>query len=157
MDLIPGRTNRLTLAADRAGRFRGTCAEFCGSAHAKMAFDVVAMPPEAFRAWLAAEAAPSPGVDAPMGAPGRDAFLANGCGACHTVRGTPAAGTVGPDLSHLGARASLAAGTLPRNPETIARFIAAPAAVKPGAAMPAYGMLPPQELAGIAAWLDGLE
>lgn len=153
MDLIPGRTNRLTLAADRPGRFRGACAEFCGTAHAQMAFDVVAMEPDAFRAWLAAEAAPSPGVDAP----GREAFLANGCGACHAVRGTPAGGTIGPDLSHLGGRASLAAGTLPRSPETIARFIAAPGAVKPGAAMPAYGMLPRDELAGIAAWLDGLE
>jgi cytochrome c oxidase subunit 2 len=153
MDLIPGRTNRLTLTADRPGIFRGVCAEFCGSAHALMAFDVVAMPPADFRAWLAAQAAPSPGLDAP----GRGAFLANGCGACHTVRGTQAVGTIGPTLSHLGSRASIAAGTLPRSAENIARFIADPGAVKPGAAMPAYDMLPPAERAAIAAWLDGLE
>jgi cytochrome c oxidase subunit 2 len=153
MDLIPGRTNRLLLTADRPGSWRGACAEFCGSSHALMAFDVAADPPESFDAWLAAEAAPSPGADAP----GRDAFLAEGCGACHTVRGTEADGRVGPDLSHVGSRLTIGAGTLPRSPETLARFITDPAAVKPGAGMPAYEMLAPARIDEIARWLEGLK
>jgi cytochrome c oxidase subunit 2 len=152
MDMIPGRSNRLSLIADGPGEFRGACAEYCGTSHALMAFTGVAMEPSAFDDWLAFQAAPSPGVDAP----GREAFLANGCGACHTVRGTSARGEIGPDLSHVGSRPTIGAGTLPTTPETIARFISAPEAVKPGALMPAYGMLPPEELAAIATWLAGL-
>jgi cytochrome c oxidase subunit II len=154
MDLIPGRTNRLTLQADAPGRFRGVCAEFCGSAHARMAFAVEAMARPDFDAWLAAEAGASPGAEA---AEGRELFLANGCGACHTVRGTPARGTIGPDLSHVGGRTTLAAGTLAVTRDAIADFVAVPEAFKPGAAMPAYGMLPEAELQALAGWLEGLE
>jgi cytochrome c oxidase subunit 2 len=107
----------------------------------------------AFDGWLVAEAAPSPGIDAP----GREAFLAEGCGACHTVRGTEADGLVGPDLSHVGSRATIGAGTMPRNTATIARFIAEPSEMKPGARMPGYDMLDPARIATIAAWLEGLE
>lgn len=152
MDMIPGRTNRLLVEADAPGRWTGACAEYCGTAHALMRLEVAAESPEAFAAWLAAEAAPSPGA----AAPGAEAFLAEGCGACHTVRGTAATGRVGPDLSHLGARPRIAAGTLPRSPETLARFIADPAAMKPGARMPGYAMLDPARLALIAGWLEGL-
>ncbi|TPE51663.1 cytochrome c oxidase subunit II [Amaricoccus solimangrovi] len=154
MDMIPGRVNRLTVTAERAGVFEGACAEYCGTSHALMRLVAVAEEPEAFRAWLAAEAAPSPGVAAHP--EGRDAFVAEGCGACHTVRGTEADGRVGPDLSHLGARRSLGADTLPLSEAAIARFIADPAAVKPGALMPAYDMLPDTRRAAIAAWLGGL-
>jgi cytochrome c oxidase subunit 2 len=152
MDMIPGRTNRLLLEADRPGTWRGACAEYCGTSHALMTLGATAHDPPAFDAWLTAEAAPSPGV----GAPGREAFLAEGCGACHTVRGTDADGRVGPDLSHLGSRATIGAGALPRNPDTIARFIADPSEVKPGARMPGYAMLDPARIALIAAWLEGL-
>ena len=153
MDMIPGRTNRLLLEADQPGNWRGACAEFCGTSHALMAFEVTAEPPAAFEAWLAAEAAPSPAA----AAPGRNAFLAEGCGACHTVRGTEAEGRVGPDLSHVGSRPTIGAGTLPRSPATLARFIAHPAEVKPGARMPAFDMLPPERVEAIAAWLEGLK
>lgn len=153
MDVIPGRTNRLLLEADRPGTWEGACTEYCGSSHALMRLRATAEAEAAFAAFLAAEAAPSAGV----GGPGRAAFLAQGCGACHTVRGTEAEGRVGPDLSHLGARATLGAGALPRSAASIARFIADPAAVKPGATMPAYGMLAPEELAAIAGWLEGLK
>lgn len=153
MDMIPGRTNRLLVEADAPGRWRGACAEYCGTSHALMRLEAIAETPEAFGAWLAAEAAPSPGVSRP----GAEAFLAEGCGACHTVRGTPAEGRVGPDLSHLGARPSIAAGTLARSPETLARFIAEPDAVKPGSLMPGYPMLAPDRIALIAGWLEGLK
>ncbi|MDN2564880.1 cytochrome c oxidase subunit II [Aquibium sp. A9E412] len=153
MDMIPGRTNRFSLQATRAGTFRGPCTEFCGPSHALMAFAAVAMDEEAFAGWLEREAGPAVRTEGP----GLDAFLANGCGACHTIRGTPADGTIGPDLTHLGARKTLAAGALPNTEAAIARFVAAPEAVKPGARMPAFGMLPEREIAAIAAYLAGLE
>src|SRR5690606_16974057 len=108
MDMIPGRTNRLSLQATKPGTYRGACAEYCGTSHALMAFSAVAMEPRSFRDWLAAREAPSGAVEQAGG----EAFLQYGCGACHTVAGTPATGTLGPDLSHLGSRDTLAAGIL---------------------------------------------
>jgi cytochrome c oxidase subunit 2 len=153
MDMIPGRANRLTLKAAKAGTYRGPCTEFCGTSHALMAFSVVVMEPDDFRAWLADQAETSPGVEAS----GQDVFIASGCPACHTVAGTEAVGTVGPDLSHLGSRETLAAGILPVSTETIASFISDPDVIKPGSQMPPFRMLPEADIAAIAAWLEGLE
>lgn len=157
LDMIPGRENRLTLTPTRTGVYRGQCAEYCGEAHAQMAFPVVVMEPEAFRAWLARQAQPaSPPSDARRRR-GLDLFLSNGCGACHAIRGTRAEGRVGPDLTHFGSRLSIAAEALPMGVEEARRWIAAPEAVKPGARMPAYGMLPQEELTLIAEYLVGLK
>jgi cytochrome c oxidase subunit 2 len=73
------------------------------------------------------------------------------------VRGTPARGTVGPDLTHVGGRLSLAAGTLPNDAATFSRWIAVTHEIKPGAQMPAFGMLPSQELDVLAAYLEALQ
>lgn len=153
MDLIPGRTTRLALEPERPGVYRGVCAEFCGPSHTLMAFAVVVMEPGAFAKWLRREAAPAVAA----GSDGSELFLAHGCGACHTVRGTEAAGTVGPDLTHLGGRRSIAAGILENTQANRGRFIVDPAGVKPGVEMPAYGMLPAAEVAAIAEWLGRLE
>lgn len=150
MDLIPGRTNRLTLRAERPGIYRGACAEFCGTSHALMAFDVVVLEREAFAAWLAQEAA---GARATQG----DAFIGNGCGACHTIRGTAANGLIGPDLTHFGSRRSLGAGTLPNSRENLMRFITETEAVKPGVRMPSFRALPPADVAAIADYLGSLK
>jgi cytochrome c oxidase subunit 2 len=152
MDMIPGRENRLSLIAEKTGVFRGACAEFCGTSHAFMALTAVAMEPDAFDAWLVAEAEASIDVEGD----GSELFLRHGCGACHRVAGTDAVGAVGPDLSHLGSRRMLAAGIIANTEDNIAGFIANPAAIKPGAAMPAFAMLPPQDIRAIAAWLKGL-
>ena len=152
MDMIPGRTNRLSLQATEAGTFRGPCTEFCGTSHALMAFAAIAMPRGDFDRWLAERASPSPGAAGEGAAP----FLRQGCGACHRVDGTEAQGAIGPDLSHVGSRETIGAGILPNGEATLARFIADPDAVKPGALMPAYDMLPPDEIAAIAAYLRGL-
>ena len=121
MDLVPGRRNRLTIQADREGVYRGQCAEFCGTQHALMALHVVAVTPAAFESWLAREATPArpPSTDALMR--GLAAFLAHGCGGCHTIRGSAALGRLGPDLTHAGSRRTLAAGTLDNSPEHMAR------------------------------------
>ncbi|MET0270808.1 MAG: cytochrome c oxidase subunit II [Sphingomonas sp.] len=156
MDMIPGRANRLVVRAEKAGRYRGQCAEFCGLSHALMAFDVVAMPPAAFDAWLATQAAlpPRPGASA---RPGMAAFARHGCGACHAIRGTPHDAAIGPDLTRFGARATVAAGILPNTAGNAARFIRNAPAIKPGARMPAYPAMPPADAAAIARYLVALK
>jgi len=157
VDMIPGRSNTLVLQARRAGTFRGACAEYCGASHAQMRLLVVAMPAPEFDRWLRRQAAGAAPAAQPLAERGRASFLANGCGACHTVRGTPAAGRVGPDLTHVGSRLEIAAGALPNNAEALQRWIERPHEAKPGALMPGFAMLAPIEVRTIAAWLEGLE
>ncbi len=157
IDMIPGRRTRLSLEPTRTGVFRGACAEYCGASHALMAFNAVVMEKEAFDRWLEREAQPARAPAGPLATRGRELFLANGCGACHTVRGTPADGVVGPDLTHVGSRTSLGAGILANEPETFLRWIAHTEAVKPDVNMPAFDMLPPEDLQALSAWLDGLQ
>ncbi|MDQ1081885.1 cytochrome c oxidase subunit II [Pseudoroseomonas cervicalis] len=156
MDMIPGRATRLVLEPTELGRFRGACAEFCGASHALMAFTVEVMEPEAFAAWLRAQAAPAPAPAEPPLAEGQRLFLAEGCGACHAVRGTAARGQLGPDLTHLGSRPSLGAGLLDNTREHRMRFIRETDRLKPAARMPAYAGLAEPELAAIADWLGSL-
>jgi cytochrome c oxidase subunit II len=153
MDMIPGRINRFSLLATRPGSFRGPCAEYCGTSHALMALVAVAMEEPAFSAWLAAQAQP-PQASAAVGAA---LFERHGCGACHRIAGTAAQGRVGPDLSHVGSRATLGAGILPNTEEAMARFIARPQEIKPGQHMPAFGMLAPEDIRAIAAYLRALQ
>ncbi|HEV7437612.1 MAG TPA: cytochrome c oxidase subunit II [Pseudorhizobium sp.] len=153
MDVIPGRINAVTLEASKVGLYRGACAEFCGSSHALMAFTVKAVEPAAFEDWLRQTAS----VDRTSDADGLSLFLRHGCGACHSIAGTQADGKIGPDLTVVGARETIAAGTLPNTIEGIARFIRNPNEVKPGVHMPAYGMLPDGDVEVIAAYLKGLQ
>jgi cytochrome c oxidase subunit 2 len=157
LDMIPGRTNVLTVEATAAGTSRAQCAEYCGGAHALMAMDVAVLEADVFAAWADAEAAPAAAPRDAEAERGLAVFLENGCGACHTVRGTAATGAVGPDLTHVGGRPSLAAGTLPNDPAAFARWIADNRHIKPDNLMPAYPMLAPADLAALAHYLDGLE
>lgn len=157
VDMIPGRTTRLTLKATKRGAYRGACAEYCGTAHALMNFEAVVMDPQAFEAWLATQAEPAEMPQIPLHRRGLTAFLANGCGACHTIRGTPADGRIGPDLTHVGGRLTLGAGILPNNESAFRNWIADPDHIKPGVNMPDFGMLPGDQLAAMAAYLDSLK
>lgn len=157
LDMIPGRTNVLTVEATAPGISRAQCAEYCGGAHALMSMYVVAMEPPAYEAWLAAEARPAGEPEDAVAERGRQVFAENGCGACHTVRGTEAAGIVGPDLTHVGSRHSLAAGTLPNDVDAFARWIADNQHIKPDNLMPPFGALDPGDLQALAHYLDGLE
>jgi cytochrome c oxidase subunit 2 len=152
MDMVPGRTNVLRLQADRAGVFRGQCTEYCGGAHALMALEVVAQPKEDYDAWAARQAMPA----AASGA-GWETFAASGCGACHTVRGSSANGQIGPDLTHLAARKTNAAGILLNDPQTLRRFIAHAGELKPGLRMPDYRRLSAEEVDAVASWLETLQ
>jgi cytochrome c oxidase subunit 2 len=156
IDMIPGRTNRLSLQPTRTGVFRGACAEYCGTSHALMNFPVVVLEKEEFVRWLAHQRTPARVPTESLAKQGQELFLANGCGACHTIRGTSADGVVGPDLTHVGGRLSLGAGVLANEPDDFVRWMTHTQDVKPAVRMPAFGMLPPEELRALAAYLDGL-
>jgi cytochrome c oxidase subunit 2 len=158
MDMIPGRVNRQRLRVDRVGVLRGQCAEFCGIQHSFMAFWVVTHEPADFDAWVARQQAPAPPPANELEARGMRVFDEAGCGACHTVRGTPFVGRLAPDLTRIGSRLSLAAGALENHRGNLAGWIAGAQDIKPGNAMPAYGRsLDGEELLAVTAWLGSLQ
>jgi cytochrome c oxidase subunit 2 len=157
MDLIPGRVNVLPLEATRTGTFRGACAEFCGTSHARMNFPVVVMEEAAFDRWLdhqATDAMPPASAEAERG---QQLFMLNGCQTCHSVRGVTGRSSAGPDLTHVGSRLTIAAGTLPATRENFRRWIAHTHRIKPEARMPAFHALDDEELDALAVYLEGLQ
>jgi cytochrome c oxidase subunit II len=156
LDLIPGKSNVTWLQADRPGVFRGLCAEYCGLQHARMGFLVVAQPPDQFAAWLDRQRAPAAQPVDDLGRQGQRLFLDRGCAFCHTVRGTTAFfGRVGPDLTHVASRRTLAAVTLTNVGGHLAGWIANPQALKPGNRMPQVP-LEPAEFHAVLHYLQGL-
>lgn len=156
LDMIPGQRNSIVLQADRPGTYRGQCAEFCGAAHALMAFHVIAHEPAGFDDWLERERDDAIAQSIPFVARGKELFLDAGCGACHTVRGTPADGTLGPDLTHVGSRQWIAAGTLPNNQGTLAGWVASSQHLKPNNKMPSFPVFTGPDLRALAAYLESL-
>ena len=155
-DQIPGNENSLWFQADSAGVYRGQCAEFCGHQHAKMAFLVVAESPGEFASWLARQRDTASTPRDSMARRGRDVFLASSCVMCHVVSGTPAGSRIGPDLTHLASRRTLAACTLPNTRENLTGWIVDPQAIKPGVKMPPNQLSGP-ELLALVAYLETLK
>jgi cytochrome c oxidase subunit 2 len=155
-DQVPGMDNRISLRADEPGRYRGQCAEFCGLQHARMVVYVDAQPPAEFDQWLAREAAPAATPTSSTADRGREVFLRSSCAGCHAVRGTTAAGTLGPDLTHLASRETIGAGTLSMERGPLSGFVRNAQDAKPGAAMPPTE-LTPEELSAVVDYLMGLE
>jgi cytochrome c oxidase subunit 2 len=156
IDMVPGRTNRVLLYTNKPGVYRGQCAEFCGLQHAHMAFGVFADPPARFHAWLANEARPARGPANPAARQGEQTFMTSQCASCHTLRGTSAQGSVGPDLTHFGSRTSIAGYTLVNTPANLAKWIRDPQHVKPGNKMPALNLTPTQ-IGALVPYLEGLK
>jgi cytochrome c oxidase subunit 2 len=157
LDMLPGRTNVLDIRAERAGVYRGQCAEYCGAQHTRMALLVVAQPPEEFARWRAAEREPAARSEIPFLARGRELFVRAGCGACHTVRGIAADGELGPDLTHVGGRRTIGAGQFPTNVGTLAGWISSSQHLKPGNRMPSFDVFTGEELRALAAYLESLK
>jgi cytochrome c oxidase subunit II len=156
IDTIPGRTNRIELYADEPGVYRGQCAEFCGLQHAHMAFRVYAEPAADFRRWLAGEARPAASTGLSSEAQlGKRYFMENACAGCHTISGTQAEGTIGPDLTHIAGRDTIAADTLENTPANLFRWIQNPQSIKPGDKMPGLG-LGARKYHAIVTYLSGL-
>lgn len=156
MDLIPGKENEVRISATRAGIYRGECAEYCGAQHAHMELFIVAHEPAEYAAWMAARREPAVAPTDPLLQRGAALFQAHACVYCHTVRGTPARGRMGPDLTHVGARLSIAAGMLPTTQGALAGWIANPGRIKPGTLMPGFAIAG-EDLRAIAAYLESLE
>lgn len=150
-DAIPGQTNIAWLEAKAPGEYRGQCAEYCGAQHAHMALVAYADAPKDFAAWWAAQLQPAAAPANDEARNGATDFIAR-CGACHTLRGTPAGGKLGPDLTHLMSRRTLAAGTLPNTIAYLSGWISNPQTVKPDAQMPNLDLSGP-ELASIRSYL----
>jgi cytochrome c oxidase subunit 2 len=154
-DAIPGRTNHMSITKMTVGKYLGECAEFCGAQHARMRFWLVVDTPKAYAAWFRNQQLPAaPPTSADQKA-GKAALETQACIGCHTIRGTAAAGMVGPDLTHVGSRSSLAAGTLKNTPPDMELWIADPQKVKPGNAMPKLPLTAAQ-IRLISAYLEGL-
>lgn len=156
-DMIPGRVTRLTITPTRTGSFRGVCAEYCGASHALMAFEVVVMERDEFDRWWDGQARDATEPTTELAVRGRALFEGNGCGACHSIRGTSADGVIGPDLTHVGSRLTIAAGILTNSIETTQRWISHPNQIKPGALMLAFHMLPEAQIDALAHYLQGLK
>ncbi|WP_263485568.1 cytochrome c oxidase subunit II [Mesorhizobium sp. ES1-4] len=156
LDLIPGRINVLDIKADKPGVYRGQCAEFCGAQHANMGTFIIAEPRARFDAWWNDQLRPARSPASGEAKTGEDLFLHRPCVMCHRIGGTPAGGTVAPDLTHIASRRTLAAGTLTMSRGNLAAWIADPQGVKPGAHMPVME-LNGDELNAIVAYLEGLK
>jgi cytochrome c oxidase subunit 2 len=154
-DMIAGRTNTMTVQADQPGVYRGQCAEFCGLQHAQMIFYVVAQTPADYQSWVARETEPPAGSTDQTAVQGRQVFEASPCAACHTVRGTSAKGTLGPELSDFGARLSIGAGAVPNTRGNLGGWIVDSQSIKPGNLMPPI-QLDPDQLQALIAYLESL-
>lgn len=154
-DVIPGRTNRMLLYADRPGTYSGQCGEFCGLQHAHMELRVIAEPRAQFEQWLRGESAPArtTGANAELGVA---TFASEGCDDCHQIRGTPAKGQVGPDLTHVASRTTLAGGTIPNDRTSLTNWLRDPQKVKPGNKMPEL-QLSSGAVATLVAYLEALK
>jgi cytochrome c oxidase subunit 2 len=154
-DIIPGQTNTTWIEARHTGVFGGTCGEYCGAQHAHMQMRVIADSPGDFQKWLADEAAPAAKPADPTAADGLRVFMTSGCANCHTIRGTGSGGGVGPDLTHIASRTTIAAGALPNTQANLMGWIVAAQSIKPGSDMPSLP-LPSRDLQSLAAYLETL-
>jgi cytochrome c oxidase subunit 2 len=155
-DLIPGHPNDAWFEADTAGVYRGQCAEFCGLEHAKMAIVIIAESPEQYQRWYDAQLQPAAQPTDAARLAGQRVFLSSTCAMCHAIGGTPAAATLGPDLTHLASRMTIAAGLMRNNRGNLAGWILDPQSIKPGVDMPANA-LAPRDLTSLLAYLEGLK
>jgi cytochrome c oxidase subunit 2 len=156
LDMVPGRVNKFVITPEATGTFLGQCAEFCGIAHALMKFTVVVESEAAFAAWVDNErTARAPPASAKAQA-GEALSASKGCVACHTIRGTEAAGVIGPELTHVGSRNHIASGILPNTREGLSTWLSGPQDVKPGNFM-VIPELSDDEVESLVTYLVGLK
>lgn len=156
IDSIPNHVNTVWFRADRPGAFRGQCAELCGLQHAHMAIVVYAEPPDKFYAWLDHQRQPAQAPSNALEQRGHDVFLESPCVLCHTIRGAGASGQVAPDLTHIGSRTTIAAGTLPNTPGNLGGWITDSQRIKPGNRMPPISIAS-QDMQPLLAYLESLK
>ena len=154
-DMVPGHDNRLWFTPEEEGVYLAQCAEFCGTSHANMRFRVFVQSQADFDAWVEAQIADRIAPEGDLAVAG-EAIATTICAACHTIRGTNAAAQIGPDLTHVGSRTTIASGMLENNTENLRAWLADPPAEKPGSKMPNLN-LTPEQLEQLVAYLQGLQ
>ena len=162
VDMVPGHENDLWFTPNEVGMYLGQCAEFCGLSHANMRFRVFVDTPAEFEAWVASQKADRVAPSTDELTEGEQLFLTGACVGCHTIQGTAAQGIVGPNLTHVGGRSTIAAGIIDitgaNAQENLARWISNPDREKPGAGMPAFeDLLTPVQIASISDYLLSLQ
>lgn len=161
MDLIPTRINNITLQADQVGVYRGQCAEFCGLQHAHMGFMVVVQSKDDFNKWLKTQGQPAAAPTDPAAIQGQQVFMNAGCVFCHTVKGLDdkeidrSSIDLGPDLTHLASRLTIAGASLTENRGNLAGWVVDTQHVKPGSLMPNM-YVNSQDLQNLLAYLESL-
>lgn len=156
MDAIPGRDNYIWLQADSPGVYKGRCAEFCGTQHAWMNFEVHAHQPDDYEDWLNKEKVTPPMPTEPLAVAGREAFLSLTCSQCHAIAGTGADQAIAPDLTHVASRTALGAGVVTNTPDHLREWLKDPSALKPGCKMPNF-KLTDEQLDQLVAYLETLK
>ena len=156
VDLIPGQHNLWRGTATKAGTYRGECAEYCGLEHARMNFVLIAQPAAEFDAWVVRHQNPPTGPVDQLAASGQLVFQREACSGCHTIRGTTANGTIGPDLTDIGSRRTLGANTVPNTDGYLGGWIIDSQTIKPGNLMPPIP-LSSSDLQALVAYLRSLK
>ena len=157
IDLVPGLRNYEVLEATRPGTYLGQCAAFCGEQHANMKFRVIAQRPQAYEAWLAHQRAPAAAPESQQAMRGERVFMMGACSLCHTIRGTPARGAVGPDLTHLASRTTIAGGMLPNDTADLEAWVTHAQSLKPGTPMPNLPQFRGDDLRALVTYLQTLK
>jgi len=157
-DAIPGHVNRIAFRADSVGAYSGQCAEFCGASHANMRLRVLVDADTSFQAWVKTEQGGPAAAPAGSAAErGKAVFSRSACIGCHTIQGV-SPGVIGPSLTHVGSRTTIAAGLFPNDSAHLAAWIADAPSLKPGALM--TRMKPPltdADIAALVAYLQSLQ
>ena len=163
-DMVPGHVNDIKFTALRARPepYLGQCAEFCGTSHANMRFRVYVHTPADFEAWVRSAKADAASPASALEKQGQEIFMRSACIGCHTVQGSAAAGKIGPDLTHIGARTTIGSGIIENTQQNLEQWIANSADIKPSSKMPpmlksAGGALGAEEIKAVAAYLSGLK
>jgi cytochrome c oxidase subunit 2 len=156
VDVVPGAPVRLLIHATQAGRVRGQCAEYCGTQHANMGMEVVVETPDQFRNWLRNQANPAMDPADALSRHGQNVFLEGGCATCHAIRGTSAAGVLGPDLTHVASRRRIAAATLDNDPGSLMAWVHDAQHLKPGSLMPTMPITSGEDARALAIYLGNL-
>ena len=152
-DMVPGKSNSMSIVVDRPGVYDGFCNQYCGLQHAWMRLHVVAESADQFSNWSQLQRQST----SQSGAPGERVFMQNTCVACHAIRGLPATANVGPDLTHLGSRSTLGAGVVDNTPDSLRSWIRDAQSIKPGVLMPAFQNLTDGDLSALVDYLESLK
>jgi cytochrome c oxidase subunit II len=155
LDVIPGQHNVLRFTPRKPGIYRGECAEFCGVEHARMGFVVVVETPVDYARWVARQQPTPLPPDSEAAAEGQQVFMRQSCAGCHTIRGSQAQGTVGPDLTDFGGRRTIGGDTVANTTNNLAAWISDAQRFKPGALMPPIQLSGP-DLNNVVSYLEGL-